>query len=139
MMQQMTIDDFLTNQLKEPKKVKKLKYYINLTSAYTKCPYCGTENPDLEKYRHFPYHEKDIPLNYCYACRTRYDMDVITIKSQSIKALEWYKAKMGIYIKGGVSDELIKKANTEYKKHLKRAKYDEMLQKAKEESKGGLT
>lgn len=135
MMQQMTIDDFLTNQLIEPKKLKRLKYYISLTAAYTKCPYCGTENPDEEKYRHFPYKEKDIPPNYCYCCRTRYDMDVVTIKSAAIKALEWYGAKMGTPIKGGVSDELIKKANTEYKNHLKRVKYDEMIQKAKEESK----
>ena len=118
-MRQITMDEFLTNQLIEPKKLKKLKYYIGLTVAYTKCPYCGTENPDSERYRHFPYHEKDIPQNYCYSCKTRYDMEVTTIKSQSIKALEWYKEKMGINIKGGVSDELIQKANSEYKKYIK--------------------
>lgn len=116
-MEQMTIDDFLTNQLKEPKRLKKLKYYIALTAAYTKCPYCGTENPDLEKYRHFPYHEKDIPLNYCYSCNTRYDMDVITIKSQAIKALEWYSTQINHPEKGWEEDE-IRKAKIEYKKHL---------------------
>lgn len=134
-MKQMTIDEFLTNQLIEPKKLKKLKYYISLTAAYTKCPYCGTENPDLEKYRHFPYKEKDIPLNYCYCCKTRYDMEVNTIKSQSIQALEWYGAKMGTPIKGGVSDELIKKAKSEYKKHLQKVKFDEAIKKATNEDK----
>lgn len=134
-MRQITIDEFLTNQLIEPKKLKKLKYYIGLTAAYTKCPYCGTENPDLEKYRHFPYKEKDIPLNYCYNCKTRYDMEVTTIKSQSIQALEWYKAKMGIYKNGGVSDEFIKKAKSEYKKHLQKVKFDEAIKKAANEDK----
>lgn len=134
-MKQMTIDEFLTNQLIEPKKLRKLKYYIALTAAYTKCPYCGTENPDLEKYRHFPYKEKDIPLNYCYACKTRYDMEVTTIKSQSIQALEWYNAKMGIYTNGGVSDEFIKKAKSEYKKHLQKVKFDEAIKKAVNEDK----
>lgn len=121
-MRQITIDEFLTNQLIEPKKLKKLKYYISLTAVYTKCPYCGTENPDKEMYRRFPYKEKDIPLNYCYNCKTRYDMEVTTIKSKSIKALEWYEAEMGIQIKGAVSGELIKRANSEYKKHLQKAK-----------------
>lgn len=136
-MKQMTLDEFLTNQLIEPKKLKKLKYYIGLTAAYTKCPYCGAENPDLEKYRHFPYREKDIPLNYCYSCKTRYDMDAITIKSQSIKALEWYKAKVGIYENGGVSDDFIKKAKSEYKKYLQKVKYEGHLEMAIKESKGG--
>lgn len=134
-MKQITIDEFLTNQLIEPKKLKKLKYYISLTAAYTKCPYCGTENPDEEKYRHFPYKEKDIPLNYCFNCKTRYDMDVITIKSTAIKALEWYGAKIGTPIKGGVSDEFIKKAKSEYKKHLQKEKYDEAIKKATNEDK----
>ena len=126
-MEQMTIDDFLKNQLIEPKRLKKLKYYITLTAAYTKCPYCGAENPEEEQYRHFPYGELDIPLNYCYSCNTRYDMDVVTIKSQSIKALEWYGEKMGICTKGGVSDELIKKATSEYKKHLKKVKEESKM------------
>lgn len=138
-MKQMTIDEFLKNQLIEPKKVRKLKYYITLTATYTKCPYCGTENPDLEKYRHFPYHEKDIPPNYCYACKTRYDMDVATIKSQAIQALEWYKGKMGMHKNGGVSDEFLQKAKSEYKKHLQKAKYEERIQKAiNEDIKGGV-
>lgn len=122
-MRQITLDEYEANKLIEPKKVKRLKYYISLTAAYTKCPYCGAENPDEESYRHFPYSEKDIPLNYCYSCNKRFDTEVITIKTQAIKALEWYGEKTGVNIKGGVSDELIKKATNEYKKYLKGGVY----------------
>ncbi len=108
-------------RLKEPKKLKRLKYYVTLTSAYTKCPYCGAENPNTPD--GWANREIDIPSNYCRGCYTRYDEDNLEeIPSLNIKALRWYKEKHNISTYGSTTEEMIKQSTKEYKEYLNECK-----------------
>ena len=105
-------------ELITPAKVKPLVYHISLTSAYTKCPYCGAINPDEPD--GWCAAVREFPDGYCRGCRKKYDdINIKTKKSKDILALEFYKELFGIEKIGGVDQETIKKAREVYKNRKK--------------------
>lgn len=75
-------------ELITPAKIKPLVYHITLTSAYTKCPYCGAVNPDEPDGWEQPL---NFPDGYCRGCCKKYDdINIITKKSKDVLALEFY-------------------------------------------------
>lgn len=95
----------------------KLIYYNSLTRKYTQCPICKAENSDELVNWYIDLFENEIYLYKCKECGAKLD-GVIERKSAKIKALEYYEKKLGIEIKGGVSDEIIEKAEKLYKKDM---------------------
>lgn len=94
-------------------KIKALKYFINLTSAYTVCPYCKSENCDVEN-------GMDLMGNELFIC-TNCNNEMQGIeehKSADYKAVEWYINKFDLP-HGGQSEETIKKAKELYAKRGK--------------------
>jgi transposase-like protein len=91
--------------------MKKLIYKINLTSAYTECPYCGQTNSEIEN-------GVDLLNNQLFICSyCKNEMQGIDErKSSDYKAVEWYLNKYELP-HGGQSEEIIKKAKDEYAKY----------------------
>ncbi len=106
-------------ELKEPKKLKRLIYHKSLTHLYTKCPYCGAENPDEPAL--WPFVKKRVvPENYCSHCFTRFDGENLDIRlSEQLKALYWYREDKPERedLRGGISEEVIKEVMKAWKKH----------------------
>lgn len=76
---QLRLDDFGI----QTEKIRPIWQYLSLTWCYTKCPYCGLENPDSEHYRKtirykMPYAKS--PLDICPSCGNRYDMEHPVVK-----------------------------------------------------------
>lgn len=88
--------------------MKKLIYKINLTSAYTECPYCGQTNGEIEN-------GIDLLNNQLFICSHcgNETQGIDERKSSDYKAVEWYLNKYDLP-HGGQSEELIKKAKEEY-------------------------
>lgn len=99
------------------KKRKALIYNVSLTAAYTTCPYCGSENQEETIQDETPETPEVSKCTYCGQILIGIDRR----ESPALKAVNWYKTQINHPDKGW-TDEEIKKAQAEYKKHKQQQK-----------------